>query len=79
MPVSQIAAEEQTEEPVVEAVPAAAEPATNHYVLNTNSKKFHWPDCSSVSKMKDKNRQDVDATREEVISWGYVPCKNCNP
>ena len=67
------------EEPVVEAVPAAAEPATNHYVLNTNSKKFHWPDCSSVSKMKDKNRQDVDATREEVISWGYVPCKNCNP
>ena len=67
------------EEPVVEAVPAAAEPATNHYVLNTNSKKFHWPDCSSVSKMKDKNRQDVDATREEVISWGYAPCKNCNP
>jgi len=67
------------EEPVVEAVPAAAEPATNHYVLNTNSKKFHWPDCPSVSKMKDKNRQDVDATREEVISWGYVPCKNCNP
>lgn len=67
------------EEPAVAAAPAAAEPATNHYVLNTNSKKFHWPDCSSVGKMKDKNRQDVDATRDEVISWGYVPCKNCNP
>ena len=25
------------------------------YVLNTNTKKFHYPDCRSVKQMKDKN------------------------
>ncbi|MCD8084060.1 MAG: DNA/RNA non-specific endonuclease [Clostridiales bacterium] len=49
------------------------------YVLNTNSKKFHRPSCSSVSKMKSSNRMDVTESRDEVIARGYVPCKNCNP
>ena len=49
------------------------------YVLNTNTKKFHYPDCDSVNQMKEKNRLDFGGTREEAISMGYVPCKNCNP
>lgn len=49
------------------------------YVLNTNSKKFHLPTCSSVSDMSPKNRQDVSASRDELISRGYSPCKRCNP
>lgn len=49
------------------------------YVLNTNTKKFHYPDCNSVKQMKDKNRKDVKETREEVIQQGYSPCGNCNP
>ena len=49
------------------------------YVLNTNTKKFHEPDCRSVGTIKDSNRQDVEATRDEVISWGYDPCGNCHP
>ncbi|WP_304427129.1 DNA/RNA non-specific endonuclease [uncultured Adlercreutzia sp.] len=49
------------------------------YVLNTNSKKFHVPGCSSVGQMKDKNRQDVNDTRENIIAQGYDPCKRCNP
>ena len=49
------------------------------YVLNTNTKKFHYPECPSVKKMKDKNKSDFFGTREEVISMGYVPCKQCNP
>ena len=49
------------------------------YVLNTNTKKFHRPDCSSVGQMKDKNRQDFTGTRDEVIRMGYDPCKRCNP
>lgn len=62
------------------AAPAAAPTADVHqYVLNTNTKKFHKPTCQSVKKMKDKNRQDVEATRDEVIGWGYDPCQNCNP
>lgn len=49
------------------------------YVLNTNTHKFHYPDCSSVSTMKDENRQDSTMTREEIIAMGYEPCKRCNP
>lgn len=49
------------------------------YVLNTNTKKFHLPSCSSVKDMKDKNKQEVTCSRDEVIDMGYVPCKRCNP
>ena len=49
------------------------------YVLNTNTKKFHYPSCSSVKQMADKNRKDVTATREEVIAMGYDSCGRCNP
>ena len=49
------------------------------YVLNTNTKKFHYPSCSSVSQMADKNRKDVTAGRDEVIAMGYSPCGRCNP
>lgn len=49
------------------------------YVLNTNSKKFHVPSCSSVDQMSAKNRQDVEDTRENILGQGYDPCKRCNP
>lgn len=49
------------------------------YVLNTNSKKFHRPDCSGVESMSDKNRQDTVADRDELIAQGYSPCAICNP
>lgn len=35
--------------------PANTENVTSDYILNTNTRKFHRPDCSSVSKMKEKN------------------------
>ncbi len=49
------------------------------YFLNTNTKRFHRPDCDSVTEMKPKNRQDVDWTREECIGNGYKPCGSCKP
>lgn len=49
------------------------------YVLNTNSHKFHDPDCDSVDDMSARNRQDFTGTRDEVIAMGYEPCKRCNP
>ena len=49
------------------------------YVLNTNTKKFHYPTCSSVDDMKEKNKQIYTGSSEEVINMGYVPCKRCNP
>lgn len=52
---------------------------TTEYVLNTSSKKFHLPSCSSVDQMSPKNREDVEDTRENLIAKGYDPCKRCNP
>lgn len=49
------------------------------YILNTNTKKFHYPSCSSVKQMKDKNKKEYNGSRDDVISMGYDPCKKCNP
>ena len=57
-------------------VPVAASTA---YVLNTNTKKFHRPECSSVDQMKAKNRQDTTLSYDEIVSKGYSPCQRCNP
>ena len=56
-----------------------SEPTEYDYVLNTNSKKFHYPDCSSVGKMKDKNKGYHTGTRDELIDMGYTPCGSCKP
>lgn len=49
------------------------------YILNTNSQTFHLPDCSSVSSMSDKNKEEFSGSREELIEEGYKPCSRCNP
>ncbi len=49
------------------------------YVLNTNTKKFHYPSCSSVTRMSEKNKAFHTGTRDEVIAMGYAPCGSCNP
>ena len=49
------------------------------YVLNTNTMRFHYPDCRSVKQMKDKNKLIEETTREDLIERGYDPCGNCNP
>ena len=48
------------------------------YIGNRNSKKFHLPDCESVSKMKAENKVTFQ-TRNTAISQGYAPCSVCNP
>ena len=50
-----------------------------NYVLNTNTKKFHFPSCSSAADISKKNRKDVNLTREEILSAGYNPCGRCHP
>lgn len=49
------------------------------YILNTNTLKFHKPDCSSVNQMSEHNKGEFLGTRDELIAQGYEPCKNCNP
>lgn len=58
---------------------APQESGQTTYVLNTNTMKFHYPTCSSVDDMKEKNKQIYTGSREEIINMGYVPCKRCNP
>lgn len=65
--------EDLTEESLDEEEPTVT------YVLNTNTQKFHYPDCRSVKQMKDKNKLVEETTREDLIDRGYSPCGNCNP
>ncbi len=54
-------------------------PQLENYVLNTSSKKFHRPDCSSVDKISQHNRQDYSGTGSQLIQDGYSACGICKP
>ena len=49
------------------------------YILNTSTKKFHLPGCSSVEQMNEANRQDYTGSRDDLIALGYSPCGRCKP
>ncbi len=49
------------------------------YILNTNTRRFHSPDCPSALKINGRNRQEFWGTREELLEMGYSPCGNCRP
>ena len=69
--------EEQATETAAETT--AEDTTQASYVLNTNTKKFHLPSCSSIAKMKDSNKQSFTGTRQDLIDKGYSPCGKCNP
>ena len=64
-------------EPAPEPEPQAVN--TQTYVLNTNTHKFHYPHCSSVRDMAERNKQFIDANRDDIIASGYQPCQRRNP
>ena len=66
--------EPEKQEPVT-----GSEASQADYILNTNTKKFHYPTCSSVNDMKEKNKQEFFGTRDEAIALGYSPCGRCKP
>ncbi len=49
------------------------------YILNTNTKKFHYPSCQSVKQMADENKEEYQGNREDLISNGYSSCGICKP
>ena len=49
------------------------------YILNTNSRRFHDPDCPGAESMSPKNRQETTASRETLLAQGYEPCGECAP
>ena len=76
---------QETEAPTEEATEASTAESTEEtsaimdYVINKNSLKFHYPDCESVGKMKESNKEFFTGTREELLERGCDPCGNCNP
>ena len=67
---SQLMEERETESPKA---------GEQEYILNTNSHKFHLPDCPSVQSIKEKNKEVFWGTRQELLNDGYEPCQNCRP
>ena len=48
------------------------------FVLNTSTGKFHYPHCSLVPSIKEKNKKEVYSTAEELTALGYSPCGTCD-
>ena len=61
------------------SIPGAEDDASQTYILNKNTKKIHYPWCSSVEDMAEHNKQEFTGNIDEVIEQGYSPCKRCNP
>lgn len=80
------ATEPPTEAPTDPPAPAqeetpAEQPAANvfTYVINTDSRKFHYPSCSRAKEISDANRSEYTGTRDDLIAQGYDPCGTCKP
>ena len=86
VPFTETAAAPETKAPETKAPETEAKSApeqvreqTVTYILNTNTHKFHYPNCSSVNSMKDKNKKEFYGSRDEAIADGYSPCGRCHP
>lgn len=72
----------RTEPSESEALSASAPDAdieSERYILNTNTKKFHFPSCASADTILPKNKSEYIGARERLIEQGYSPCKRCSP
>ncbi|MCM1164831.1 MAG: MBL fold metallo-hydrolase [Lachnospiraceae bacterium] len=64
--------------PPAEETSSVSEPRDGTYVLNTNTRKIHYPDCRSVKDIKLENKETTDDF-EEALAQGYKPCGSCKP
>lgn len=53
--------------------------ASLSYILNKNTKKFHYSDCYAVELMNEENKIVFNGNRNNIIEQGYKPCLKCNP
>ena len=82
--VKEVSTETQTQSAQDDTSPdnnakSTSEDVSHTYILNKNTKVFHEVGCSSVSKMKDSNKEEFSGSRDSVINRGYKPCSKCNP
>jgi len=48
------------------------------WVLNTNTRKIHYPSCSSVSRIAPRNYKTSNASESELLAQGYTVCGRCH-
>lgn len=58
---------------------SASESTNETYILNTNSKKIHKPNCSAVNDMKAQNKEETHKSIKELEAEGYSTCGICKP
>jgi|LSQX01.3.fsa_nt_gb hypothetical protein len=58
--------------------PSSPEEVKSQYIASIHGTRFHRPDCSSVKRIRDENREYF-THRDEAIASGYDPCTRCNP
>ncbi len=49
------------------------------WVLNTSTKKIHYPECSAVSRMNEENKSESDKSIAALEAEGYTVCGTCDP
>lgn len=74
--ITETTTESSTEAPKKELV---TEPITHDYVINTNTRKFHYSDCRHAKQIQSHNREDTTCTRDSLIAQEFEPCAVCNP
>ena len=57
----------------------AEKDSETEYILNTNTKKFHYADCSKAKDINNDNKKTYTGSRDNLVTDGYSPCKVCNP
>ena len=50
-----------------------------NYIGNSNTMKFHRPNCISIDQMSGSNKVYLNGSRDDAVSRGYKPCKRCKP
>lgn len=79
IPETTIATESTTVPTTVENLFPPEVGAEPTYIANTNTKKFHYPECSSVSDIYEENKQPFYGSREQLLEAGFDPCGRCHP
>lgn len=76
---------EQNTEPKTEAPADSLTSDTNSsqkysFVININSNKIHYADCTFVNRMKEENRKNIQLSKAELNDYlnnGYTLCSTC--
>ena len=49
------------------------------FIANTNTMKYHLPECTYAASMSPRNRAEMTAMPVQMAEAGYSPCSRCRP